>query len=78
MAWILLLIAGLLETVWALAMKASNGFTHPVWTIVTIVSAGVSFWLARLCFEIPAGGVCLRSLDGHWRGRRRYRRRCVL
>lgn len=27
MAWILLIIAGVLEVVWAYAMKLSNGFT---------------------------------------------------
>lgn len=28
MAWILLIIAGVLEVVWAYAMKLSNGFTQ--------------------------------------------------
>jgi quaternary ammonium compound-resistance protein SugE len=29
MAWVLLLVAGLFEVVWACSMKLSNGFTHP-------------------------------------------------
>ena len=29
MAWVLLLIAGLLEVVWAFTMKLSQGFTAP-------------------------------------------------
>ena len=45
MAWTLLLIAGLLETVWALALKESSGFTKPAWTVLTFASAGFSFWL---------------------------------
>ena len=58
MAWLILIIAGLLETVWALAMKASIGFTHPVWTIVTIAAAGVSFWLLGYALKfLPVGSA---------------------
>ncbi|VAV91354.1 small multidrug resistance family (SMR) protein [hydrothermal vent metagenome] len=58
MAWGILIIAGLLETVWALAMKASNGFTHPVWTVVTVVAAGVSFWLLGYALKfLPVGSA---------------------
>ena len=35
MAWILLIIAGVLEVVWAYAMKLSNGFTQRIPSIVT-------------------------------------------
>jgi quaternary ammonium compound-resistance protein SugE len=37
-AWISLLIAGLLEVVWAYAMKQSDGFTQPWPTVVTIAA----------------------------------------
>lgn len=56
MAWIILVAAGLLEIVWAFSMKASNGFTHPVWSIVTMVAAGVSFWLLAWALKtLPIG-----------------------
>ena len=38
-AWIVLLIAGLLEIVWAMSMKASAGFTRYPYTLVTLVAA---------------------------------------
>ena len=38
MAWISLLIAGLLEIVWAFFMKQSAGFTRPWPSVVTIVT----------------------------------------
>jgi quaternary ammonium compound-resistance protein SugE len=38
MAWVLLVIAGLLEVVWAFTMKLSQGFTRPNASIVTLVA----------------------------------------
>lgn len=43
MAWISLLIAGLFEVVWATTMKLSNGFSHPLWTLTTIIGMTISF-----------------------------------
>ena len=45
MAWILLLVAGLLEIVWAFTMKLSQGFTRPGATIVTLLAMLASFGL---------------------------------
>ena len=56
MAWILLLIAGLLEIVWASTMKLSDGFTHPLPTAITIVAAIASFaLLATAMRQLPLG-----------------------
>jgi len=38
MAWVYLLIAGLLEIVWAFFMKQSDGFTKTLPTIMTLVA----------------------------------------
>lgn len=55
-AWILLAIAGLLEVVWATAMKASNGFTHTGYSILTGVTAFASFWLLAIAMKhLPLG-----------------------
>lgn len=55
-AWLMLIGAGLLETVWAFAMKASNGFTRPFWTLATFVAAGFSFWLLGYAMRtLPLG-----------------------
>lgn len=54
--WIILVIAGLFEVVWAVAMKASNGFTNTVPSIITGVAAFISFWLLALAMkELPLG-----------------------
>jgi len=44
-AWLLLFVAGLLEVVWAFSMKASDGFTRLVPSIVTFVAMIASFGL---------------------------------
>src|SRR5690606_19228868 len=56
MPWVLLTIAGLLEIVWAIAMKRSEGFTKPLETAVTIVVMVASFaLLARAMKALPIG-----------------------
>jgi quaternary ammonium compound-resistance protein SugE len=56
LAWMLLLIAGLLEIVWSISMKASQGFTKNHFTAVTLIAAGLSFWLLGLALrQLPVG-----------------------
>jgi quaternary ammonium compound-resistance protein SugE len=56
MAWIMLLLAGLLEVVWAYAMKVSEGFSKPLPTVVTIVTMIGSFaLLAAAMRSLPLG-----------------------
>ena len=56
LAWVLLLVAGLLEIVWSVSMKASQGFTKHHFTAVTLVAAGLSFWLLGLALrQLPVG-----------------------
>ena len=56
MAWGWLAIAGLLEVVWAVALKASDGFTRWIPNLVMTVGLGASFWfLSRAFKEIPMG-----------------------
>ncbi|AHG64953.1 DMT family transporter [Advenella mimigardefordensis] len=45
MAWFLLVIAGLLEILWAFSMKQSEGFTRLGATSVTLVAMVLSFGL---------------------------------
>ena len=42
MAWIFLVVAGLLEIVWAYAMKLSDGFTKWQYSAVTLVAMGLN------------------------------------
>ncbi len=56
--WIILLIAGIFEVAWAVSMKASNGFTNTVPSIITGVAAFISFWLLAIAMkELPLGAA---------------------
>ncbi|MDQ8697644.1 multidrug efflux SMR transporter [Hyphomicrobium sp. LHD-15] len=56
MAWVYLILAGLLEIVWAFAMKQSDGFTKLVPTVVTLVAMLASFALLALAMRnLPLG-----------------------
>ncbi|WP_194726930.1 DMT family transporter [Noviherbaspirillum malthae] len=56
MAWIMLIIAGLFEVVWAYSMKLSNGFTRLIPSIITLVMMMASFGLLSLSMRtLPLG-----------------------
>lgn len=56
MAWILLIIAGLTEIIWAIGLKEAHGFTELVPSIITIIFLIVSFFLfAKAMKTIPIG-----------------------
>lgn len=56
MSWLMLAAAGLLEVVWAYAMKLSDGFTRPLYSIVTFVGMIASFALLSVAMRsLPLG-----------------------
>jgi len=56
MAWVLLVTAGLLETVFAISLKLSDGFTRLPWTLAFLASAFASFsLLAKALQSLPVG-----------------------
>jgi quaternary ammonium compound-resistance protein SugE len=56
MAWMYLLVAGLLEIVWAYTMKLSQGFSRPGPTALTILVMLASFALLSLAMKtLPLG-----------------------
>jgi len=56
MAWIYLFFAGILEVVWAFAMKQSDGFTKLVPAAITIVAMLSSFTLLAIAMRsLPLG-----------------------
>src|SRR5262249_55317174 len=56
MAWVWLVIAGLLEVTWAYALKASNGFAKPVEGTVAVVAMIASFGVLSLAMkDLPLG-----------------------
>jgi quaternary ammonium compound-resistance protein SugE len=55
-AWIYLLLAGLLEVVWAIGLKYSQGFTRLWPSVGTVVTMIASFFLLSLALrDIPVG-----------------------
>ncbi len=56
MAWIYLVVAGLLEVVWALALKSSQGFTRLWPSVAFLVALAGSMWLLALATRtLPIG-----------------------
>ncbi|WP_175751451.1 quaternary ammonium compound efflux SMR transporter SugE [Burkholderia ambifaria] len=56
MAWVLLLIAGLLEVAWAAGMKSSEGFTKLWPSVFTTVTSLASFGLLAVAMrQLPLG-----------------------
>jgi quaternary ammonium compound-resistance protein SugE len=56
LAWICLLFAGLLEIVWSLAMKASDGFSRVGLTALTVGGIALSVWLLSVSARtLPIG-----------------------
>lgn len=55
-AWWLLALAGVLEVVWAIGLKSSDGFRKPGPTAVTVVAMIASFYyLAQALKTLPVG-----------------------
>ena len=56
MAWVFLVAAGLLEIVWAYAMKQSHGFSRLTPTLITLVAMIARFGLLSLAMRaLPLG-----------------------
>ncbi|NYE24278.1 quaternary ammonium compound efflux SMR transporter SugE [Pigmentiphaga litoralis] len=56
MPWIYLVIAGLLEVVWAFSMKQSDGFTRLYPSLITLVTMIASFGLLSFAMRsLPLG-----------------------
>ncbi|MTI62416.1 quaternary ammonium compound efflux SMR transporter SugE [Methylophaga sp.] len=56
MAWVVLVIAGLLEVVWAVGLKYSDGFTRLWPSVFTVLTMLLSFWLLGLAMRsLPVG-----------------------
>ena len=56
MNWLILIVAGLFEVVWATALKMSNGFRNPLADVVCAVGMALSVWLLAVAMKtIPMG-----------------------
>ena len=56
MAWIILVIAGLLEVVWAVGLKYTDGFRRPLPSAIVIAAMVASMWmLGSAARTLPIG-----------------------
>jgi quaternary ammonium compound-resistance protein SugE len=56
MAWIILVVAGLLETGWAIGLKYTDGFRRPIPSLLTIAGVVVSMYLLSVAARtLPIG-----------------------
>jgi len=56
MAWLILSVSGLLETLWAVALKQSDGFSKPGWIAVFAVAATLSLGGLMIALkDLPVG-----------------------
>lgn len=56
MAWLVLLCAGILEVVWAVGLKYTEGFTKPVASVITLLAMlGSVVLLAHAMRTLPMG-----------------------
>lgn len=56
MAWAFLVMAGLLEIVWAVGLRATEGFTRPLPTLMTVAAMIASIGMLGLAMRtLPLG-----------------------
>lgn len=56
MPWLILILAGVLETAWAVGLKYTDGFSRPVPTALTVAALIASVWLLALSVRtLPLG-----------------------
>jgi quaternary ammonium compound-resistance protein SugE len=58
MSWLILLLAGLFEVVWAVGLKYTEGFTKLTPSLVTLAAMSVSFYLLSVALRtLPLGAA---------------------
>lgn len=56
-AWIVLVIAGILEFIWATGLKYSEGFTKLWPSVFTLITMAISFYLLSLSMKVLPIGI---------------------
>ena len=64
MYWIYLILAGLSEIVWAYGLKASHGFSDPLWSVITIFFMFISFLLFAKAMKAISIGTAYAVFTG--------------
>lgn len=66
-AWILLVVSGLMEIVWAYTMKLSHGFTVLWPSVITIAILIISFFLLAKAVNTLGIGLSYAVFTRNWR-----------
>ena len=64
MAWIILVLAGIFEILWAYSMKLSEGFTKPIPTLITLIFVILSFMLLSYSMRVLPLGTAYSIWSG--------------
>ncbi len=64
MNWLILILAGLLEVVWAVGLKYTHGFTKPLPSLITVTAMAASFY----CLSIAMRSMPLSIAYTVWVG----------
>lgn len=63
-AWIYVILGGMLEVIWAISLKLSNGFTDTFYSVITIVFVIISFYLFSKGMSLLPSGVAYTVFTG--------------
>lgn len=56
MSWLILILAGLFEVVWAVGLKFTDGFSKPLPSVITVAAMAASFYFLSLAMKaLPLG-----------------------
>lgn len=64
MAWVYLAFAGMLEVVFAVSLRNSEGFTRPLWVVAFMISAAASLFLLSQALKFLPIGVAYAVWTG--------------
>ena len=64
MAWAILIVAGIFEVIWAIALKYSEGFTKLWPSVIFIIAA----WLSFACLFLALKHIPMGSAYAVWTG----------
>ena len=57
-AWLLLIVSGLLDVAWAISMKFTQGYTRPGWTALSLILLGAFVYLlGKVLTVLPVGSA---------------------
>ena len=63
-AWLYVVSGGLLEILWILSLKVSNGLTDPTFTAIAVTFAAISFYLFSKSMQLLPAGIAYTVFTG--------------